>query len=373
MSFKILQIIPNLNLGGAERLVVDICNNFVEKGHKAGIVIKEKTIEFDNLNPKVEIFIVKDEINLRILKKNIIQLENFEKVVKIFQPNIVHSHLFSSELISRWEPSKKIKYFSHVHWNTIEMKKSNIFQLSKKNVTNRYEKNILQNKYKLSKTKFLCVSKECLNFYLKNLSLPKERFIYFPNAINFQVFVNKSKKKIGNSSIKLITIGRLDKNKNHKFSILIVEALKKQGHNVILTIVGDGPLKMDLLEYVKLKKLTKNVFFLGKVKNIQETLWQHNLYLHTALSESFGLTILEAMASGLPVITLDAKGNRDYIEHKKNGFIFKTQDIYIFIDCILELLSNKNLYNSVSNQGVATSKIYDINSYCNRLLSLYKE
>ena len=82
--------------------------------------------------------------------------------------------------------------------------------------------------------------------------------------------------------------------------------------------------------------------FHGNVKNVKEHLSESNIYLHTATYEPFGLVILEAMAAGLPVITLNGKGNKDFIEQGVNGFIHANQDVELFANNIIELFTKRS-------------------------------
>ena len=109
------------------------------------------------------------------------------------------------------------------------------------------------------------------------------------------------------------------------------------------------------------------------MKNVEDFMRNAEFYIHTATYEPFGLVLLEAMASGLPVISLDGKGNRDIIEHKKNGFIFQEQSAEEFGNTLIELKENKNKYMKFVIEGYETAKKNDIKNYINKLLVLYKE
>jgi len=78
------------------------------------------------------------------------------------------------------------------------------------------------------------------------------------------------------------------------------------------------------------------------------------------------------MAAGLPVVTLDGKGNRDIIEQGKNGFMIYKQSAELFADKIIELIKNKELYQSMSAYAVEFAKKYDIKEYVDKLIDLYK-
>ncbi|MDB4091086.1 glycosyltransferase family 4 protein, partial [Crocinitomicaceae bacterium] len=94
---------------------------------------------------------------------------------------------------------------------------------------------------------------------------------------------------------------------------------------------------------------------------------------HSATYEPLGLVLLEAMAAGLPIITLDGKGNRDLMEQGKNGYMIHQQDPKEFAQKIISLVENKGKYAEISNYCKEYVKQYDIKEYVNKLLALYKD
>ena len=97
------------------------------------------------------------------------------------------------------------------------------------------------------------------------------------------------------------------------------------------------------------------------------------MYLHTANYEPFGLVILEAMAAGLPVISLDGKGNRDIITNEVNGYILSNPSPSDFVIKIQKVFSNKEQYDMFSENGKETAKKHDIKNYAHKLLNIYNE
>ena len=90
--------------------------------------------------------------------------------------------------------------------------------------------------------------------------------------------------------------------------------------------------------------------------------------MHTATYEPLGLVLLEAMAAGLPVISLDGGGNRDLMINGKNGYLIENQDPKEFVDRILEVFQNKE----ISGFTAEFAKQFEIKTYCDKLLEIYQ-
>ena len=78
------------------------------------------------------------------------------------------------------------------------------------------------------------------------------------------------------------------------------------------------------------KELESRIQFKGTVDNVQDYLNDSDIYVHSAIHESFGLVLLEAMAARLPVISIDGKGNRDVVLNGKNGYLINDQNVEEF-------------------------------------------
>ena len=138
-----------------------------------------------------------------------------------------------------------------------------------------------------------------------------------------------------------------------------------------LSIVGEGAERTLIENSITSNNIGEKVFLLGRNDFPEETLWQSNIYVHASFSEAFGLTLLEAMAAGLPVVTLNGGGNADIMENGKNGFIINNQDPALFAAKILEIWQNKQLYAQMSEYAVKYAQQFDIKEYAVKLLQLY--
>src|SRR5690606_14146535 len=151
-KMKILQIIPNLKKDGAERLVLDICTELAKRNS-----VEVKLAVFSNANnyidtsKNINIVDLKTNISLSVTKRNQLNITQLQELMNNFEPDIIHSHSFEAEIVSRSCYYPKAKWFSHCHDNMIQLK---IFEFNassnKTRLTNFYEKKYLLDRYKIN-------------------------------------------------------------------------------------------------------------------------------------------------------------------------------------------------------------------------------
>ena len=371
---KILHVIPNLLKGGAQRLVIDICNELSKKESLECkiLVLSTSHNEFQYCSSALDITYCSVSFKLSIFKKNQIHIDSYENFIAEFKPDIIHSHLYFSELVCHENPRSNIKYVSHLHSNRNLFKKKKVFDFFfKKNIYEFFEKKRLLKKYIRSNKKFISISSDTYKFFTKEMPQNTFDLVSLPNAINLSRFKSLSNPIVLNK-IRLITVGALVPNKNQMFLIDVVRYIKKNNYAVHLNIIGDGPERKKIQNRILELKLTENIKLSGNLDLIEDELKQADFYVHSALHEAFGLVILEAMASRLAVVTLNGRGNNDIIDNGINGFILNEKNFKIFGDIIIKLFSNTADYKKIVKKGYESALKYDITFYVNKLLKVYK-
>lgn len=141
----------------------------------------------------------------------------------------------------------------------------------------------------------------------------------------------------------LISIGRLSKEKGYLDLLKLYEKNLKKYPDWLLHIVGDGPEKETLENYIEKKNLKDKVIlhgFQGK-EAINELLHSSSIYLMTSYTESFGIVLIEAMSHGIPCIAYSsAEGAKELIIDGKNGFLIPNRKEDEMLEKIDLLISN---------------------------------
>jgi glycosyltransferase involved in cell wall biosynthesis len=366
-----LHIIPNLKKGGAERLVTDIVRELKTRPEiEVRLVIFRDEIEYNVEDLRDVLHIIPSSVQLSLWKKNKLNIYQLQAFIDVFQPDIIHSHLFEAEIVSRSCFYPQAKWFSHGHDN-IRALNPNIAKQKgiKEHLVAKYEKNYLIKRYKLnSGTHFIAISKDTEGFFQKygwGMAVSK-----IENAIDYKRFYSeKSKPK---DKIRIANVGSFQKKKNQQLLIHIGAVLKQRNKDFEIHFFGQGNEIDRCKELVLELNLKECYYFHGNVNNVENQLELCNIYVHTANYEPFGLVLLEAMAAGLPVITLDGKGNRDLIEEGKNGYMINKENPQVFANKIMELWKNQEKYKAMSQYAKQYAKQYDIKPYVAKLLSLYQ-
>lgn len=403
---KILQIIPTLSKGGAERLVIDIVKHLNKKDTiEARLVIFRDEINYDISQIKEFISIIPSYVELSITKKwevNVLKLQGF---IKEFKPDIIHTHLFEAELVSRFCNYPTASWFSHIHDNMLQLTCFSFKSIfNKQNITNFYEKKLLFNLYKKNGgTNFIAISKHSESYIksvqsiypvtLLNNAIDVKRFrkpadfqksftyrgsssvenqssipIPIGTTLNPDSYRDNPQPQPSASTLNLINIGSFVSKKNQTFLLDIIVELRERGVQSNCLFLGDGPLKGELQERAKELGISTQCHFFGNVENVEEYLWSSNVYVHTATYEPLGLVLLEAMAASLPVVSLDGGGNRDVMINGENGFLIEKQDPREFAYRILEVFQNRK----ISDFNAEFAKQFDMKTYCDKLLEIYQ-
>ena len=197
-----------------------------------------------------------------------------------------------------------------------------------------------------------------------------DRF-YKENIDNKKVFELKKKYRLKKNDFTLVFVGRIAEEKNIPFLIDVMSDLKKYG-NLKLLIIGDGPDKEKYEKYAFEKGVDKSVIFTGKVpwEDIPAYYSLGSVFISASTTETQGLTIIEAMASSVPALTIDDESFRGTVVDDLNGFLFK--DIVECEKIIEKLIGDKNLLKYLSCGARNSADKHSSKYFAEQVLDVYE-
>ncbi|HPQ08502.1 MAG TPA: N-acetyl-alpha-D-glucosaminyl L-malate synthase BshA [Bacteroidia bacterium] len=140
-----------------------------------------------------------------------------------------------------------------------------------------------------------------------------------------------------------------------------------------LVLVGDGPEKPYIERLVRDLNLNKDVIFTGRVVDPIDVLASADIFLLPSETESFGLSALEAMSMGVPVISSNSGGITEVNINGKTGYTCNVGDVKTMAHLVIDLLKNEVKYQQFSKNALEHAKKFDVKNILPKYLNLYKK
>lgn len=330
--------------GGTERTIANLSNHFIKKYDITIVTNINGPIEYE-LDKRIKVIPIdkKDKRNEKNLKKIITKTSYkrskiLKNIIKKEKPNII--------IVTLPEPTIRIlalkKYYKNIPIivSIRNHPASEFKNFIEKQIRNKYYKyaNIITLQNSIYK-----------KYYPKEI---QNKIKITPNYLS-EEFIdnNKNNKKYK----QIITISRLEKQKNISLLIESFSKLDKKYNDYKLLIIGSGKEKEKLLKLIKEKKLEKRISIKNKSNNIKKDLLSSTLFVLTSDYEGMPNVLLEAMACSLPVITTNStEVIETIITNNVNGIITEKNNSLELTNKIKYLLDNKSIRE---NLGKEASKI----------------
>ena len=203
---------------------------------------------------------------------------------------------------------------------------------------------------------FVLVSKELRDYYGGRLKDTSCKCVYIPNIIDkLPKYLSRLNKK------RLVCVGRLSEEKGQLDLLKLYKRIYEVYPDWTLEIIGDGPLRNKLEDYIKDNNLESNVTLHGfrNKDYIDDILHNSSIYLMTSFTESFGIVLIEAMSHGVPCIAFDsAEGARELIDNGENGYLIKDRDFSKYLKKVFKLIDDQELRLSLGKNAYEEAKAY---------------
>lgn len=263
------------------------------------------------------------------------------------------------------------------------LNKSTSLILSRKR--NNRIKNKFLNRYKYSHPnikKIVCVSK-AVEAIFENIIPDKQRLLTIYDAIDVSKFRDKKSQNLLhkelNFSPETRIIGNIAGLTHQKDIHTFIDTAKKiKAKNNInqpikFILIGDGPLKNDLVSYAKSLDLENDIFFTGFRNNVTDLLPEFDIFLTTSITEGLPLTVYEAFACKVPVVATKAGGIPEVVLNRKTGFLSEIKDSETLSEYVLEILTNTDLQEKIKKNAFnLVEKNHDLNVMEEQYYQFYK-
>lgn len=354
---KVVILALHLNYGGIEKFISDVANVLCEE-NEVTIVSTYKVVDkpFFSINKNVKIEY------LTTIKPNRIE---FFKALESKNPfKILYQGIIASNVLIKKKFNLK-KYLKQMECDTVittrfeqskavvKYAKDGILKIGTEHNHHNDSKKYLNDIYNSTKNmdKLVLLSEELYKDYDKMFKNEKVECQNIKHYVKLSEIKNSPKDEV-------ISVGRLSVEKGYMDLLDVAKVAK----DITFNIVGDGILREDIEAKIKREGLT-NVVLHGSL-NIEETLLLTEkcfANVMTSISESFGLVLIESLASGIPCIAFDsAKGPREIIENNVNGFLVKKRNVEEFVKKMYEC---KNDFERFSKNAIKIVDVYSFDAF----------
>lgn len=332
MSKKIVYLIPRFTTGGAEKLVLEYAKYFQKFDYEIAVIAVndggDMEGEFVRLGAKVYIF---KKYNIFCFLTN---LRKIKKLIQEIDPDIIHSHIFSADLTAYFLKRKfrKIKWISSQH--NVEYDASYIRKLIWKKILKKADL-------------VIAVAKKVFEFDKKFFKLD-ENLIEIKNGVEIDKWLNLENKILDNEKIKFAIIGRLEKQKAHRYLFGVLKDLENK--NWELHIFGAGSLEKKLQELAKMYNLENHLIWRGVSKNLKQDIKEIDVIIQPSLWEGLSLVIMEMMLAGKLIIASQIAGE-ELIKDNKTGLLFANEEFLKLREKINFVFKNREEAKKIALSG----------------------
>lgn len=384
---KILRIINRFNLGGPTYNAAYL-TKYLEPDYETLLIggqheesEKSSMHILDNLGLK-PIIIPEMQRSLNPYKDQI-AIKKIQNIIKEFKPDIVHTHAAKAGALGRRAAYKMgvnqiyHTFHGHVFHSYFGNFKTRIFKEIEKNLAKKSTKIIAISeiqKSELSKIHKICPEKK---IEVIPLGFDLERFNTDKDSKRKEF---RKKWNLKENEIAIGIIGRLVAIKNHKFFIdAIQEVLKNSKVPIRAFIVGDGEEKQNIINYIKNKNLDFSLnynpatFHLTSwIKEIDRVNSGMDIICLTSLNEGTPVSLIEAQASGKPIVSTKTGGIENIVLENKTALLSEKNDLHNFSKNLLSLINDSNKRKLFSKFGLEKSKDFHYEQLVNNIKNLYE-
>lgn len=339
---KVIIVTGSMKRGGAERVISIVSNYYASLGWDVCIVsCLFPEIEYE-LNPNIRTIDISNQGKNQMLDAPRL-IGELRLIIKREKPYAVLSFMLRINFITAVAcKGLKVRFFPSER-NDPSYGRSLFWQKAGEWAYSHSTSAIMQTRK----------ARDCFSNIVRNKS------VIIPNPVSVQQFASENKDEV------IVTVGRLEKQKNQKMLIDAFSIFHQTHPNYRLKIFGRGSLETELKAQVDNLGLTDVVDFMGNVNDVHHQIQNASLFILTSDFEGLSNALIEAMMMGLPCISTDCAGADEIIDNDESGKIIKRGDVPALVEAMKILIDNRELANRYAFEAhIRSLRKYDSETVC---------
>lgn len=340
-KINLLHIVNGFAIGGGELKLLELVKNLVEKRADKYTVTVCSVGQGGTLQPEFERLGIKVFVIEKKHKFDISQVFKVCRIIKQEQIDLVQTTLFYADVIGALA-AKLTGVDAVISWDTVshppDSHETRLRHKLSYQLCMRFVKRIV------------AVSEGVKKYLIEDRKIASKKIVIIHYGIDLSLFKSRNgfldkrkRSELGLPDHKIVigTVARLEIQKGHRYLIAAAPEIINKFSNVVFVFAGDGTLRQELETQVNELGLQENFRFLGFRKDVKELLFAFDVFVLPSLFEGLPNVILEAMASGRPIVATAVDGTPELIEHNETGLLVPPKSPHALQEQILNLLENE--------------------------------
>jgi glycosyltransferase involved in cell wall biosynthesis len=367
---RVLHVIPAFQMGGAERMLVDLFRTLEESAdvEMQLCVLREPTYVYPEFAPRRGLRVLPFQSSWRSIGAVRECVRGLRVLIREFQPDVMHTHLWIAHYLGGLAAAgTQTPQLAHIHntWDWMASPRAGF----------RIRRWVFRKVLQRSQVLFIACSDAAGRYYREHLRLQDAVMTTIPYGIDVDEFRPAGRDGASGDVLRIGTAGRFVPEKGHVDLLRAVAALRLEGHLCELQIAGEGPLENDYRRLVQEFGLDGHVQFCGRVEDMARFYRSLDVYVQPSWSaEGLPLSILEAMSSGCCVVASDVAGAVEAVEHGATGLVVRPRDVDGLAAALRRVSADPDMRNAMGR--AARRKVVErfaVDTMCGRIEELYCE
>ena len=354
---RVMIVVHGLETGGAEMMVLHLARELDHAGHPVRVVsLHGDETDVAGLMRRAGIDVVALNKAGGPDPRTVLRLR---AQMRDFSPTVVHTHLPVLEYVL---PAARLygRRVGIIH---------TVHNLARAETRHRVLRAINRRAFSHGVVP-VALNEEVRSSICREYALPTSAVPVVGNGIDLDAFRGPQRRGLRGAGARLLCVARLAPAKNHALLLQTVARLRESGRDVSLTLVGDGPLRGRLEELARELGISERVRFAGRRTDTPAFYRDCDLFVLLSDYEGMPMSIIEAMASGLPVVATRAGGVGELVDDGVSGALVEA-DAAAAAEAIAAICDDPALYARLSAGAVMTSSRYSATAMMEKYVGLY--